>query len=411
MDQLKRVAWKTGQPLLPRHLTIQEDSLLGYTHLYSKYNGLPYFGIGLLKWDEVLITQGIISISKLTVIFPNGQLIEIPGNATIQSFDLNKTAKTKVTIHLHLLSTISEEADYSDADFEGDAIIYTMHQVELSDDTNAANVHASMKIAEFEKDLENRWKLVQGYIPPLLSTATNPFLKSIFIELNTKFEQFQSSLELATNKDEDFEGHTLETKLCLLELAKMRRFIANTEKKVLSHPYYLYEALSQYLNTVFLLHQNRPQLKIIPYQHEKLGPLFGQMMDALSQDGATNHETSRLEFQKKDQCYVSEKLPAELQDAKEVYFITQKVDTTGNPNVEGLKLAGYSRLMNTLIFGVQGISLIRLERAPFNHSFSRRANIYSVEKGIEWDHAIKEGRLAFNYKDNTQDVQAYLYWR
>ena len=67
--------------------------------------------------------------------------------------------------------------------------------------------------------------------------------------------------------------------------------------------------------------------------------------------------------------------------------------------------------MNTIIFGVQGIGLIRLERAPFNHSFSKRANIYSVERDIEWGHALKEGRLAFNYKDEIKDLQAFLYWR
>lgn len=411
MEQLKRVSWKTGQPLLPRHLVAQEDSLVAHTQLYFRHIGLPFYGIGAMKWDETLLAQGIVSISKLTVIYPSGQLVDIPGNGSVNSLDLNKTGKTQTAVYLHLLSSMNEEEDYLESGLEQEKVVFAVNQLELSDDTNAPSIRASMKIGEFERDLENRWKMLPGYIPPLLSTIANPFLKNLFIELKTKLEQFQNSLELASTTGEDFEGHTLETKLCLLELAKVRRLLSNIEVGVATHPYYLYEALSQYLNTVSLLHHNKSNFKIIPYQHEKLGSLFGTMMEALSLDSVADQETSHLEFQKKDRCYVSEKLPEELHDAREVYLILQKVDTTGNPNIEGLKLSGYSRLMNTVIFGVQGISLVRLERAPFNHSFSKRANIYSVEKGVEWGHALKEGRLAFDYKDNSQDVQAYLYWR
>ena len=96
-------------------------------------------------------------------------------------------------------------------------------------------------------------------------------------------------------------------------------------------------------------------------------------IEALKVDEIGDQNISRIQFEKRDHCCVSEKIPHELQDAKEVYLILQKVQMLGNPNVEGVKLAAYSRLMDTIIFGVQGIGLIRLERAPFNDSFSKRA--------------------------------------
>ncbi|HUD02158.1 MAG TPA: type VI secretion system baseplate subunit TssK [Rhabdochlamydiaceae bacterium] len=411
MQQLKRVSWQIGQPLLPRHLVSQEDSLLAHTSLYFKHIGLPFYGIGCLKWDDTLMSQGIISMTKLTVIFPSGLLIDVPANGTINSLDLNKMGKTELAVYLHLLSTTNEEEEYLDSGTEYDKIVYVVNQLELSVESNAHSVKSVMKLAEFEKDLENRWSLRPDYIPPLLTVYETPFLLKPMIELKTRLEQFQSSLELESTTGHSFEGHTLETKLCLLEIAKMRRLIINLEQQVAAHPYFLYQAFSEYLDAVAILYNDKTNFKMLPYQHEKLGPLFVKLMEALKVDDMGDHNISRLQFEKRDHCYVSEKLPQELQDAREVYLILQKVESLGNPNIEGVKLAAYSRLMNTIIFGVQGISLIRLERVPFNHNFSKRANIYTVERDLEWGHALKEGRLAFNYKDDVKDLQAFLYWR
>ncbi len=410
-QQLKRVFWQIGQPLLPSHLVAQESSLLAESHLYFKYVGVPFYGVGSLRWDETLLTQGIISINKLTLIFQTGHLIDVPLNATINSLDINKIGKTRLSLFLHLTASIDEQEEYLSSGSEYDKIIFAVNHLELSIESSAHNAIAVMKLAEFEKDLENRWSLSEEYIPPLLTTDGHPFLSRVLIDLKTRLDQFHGALELESTTGQSFEGHTLETKLCLLEIAKMRRLIANMNQQISSHPYFLYNAFSEYLDTVSIMYNNKTNFKLLPYQHEKLGLLFGKLVEALKLDEIGDQNISRLQFEKKDHCYVSEKLPHELKDAKEVYLILQKVEMVGNPNVEGVKLAAYSRLMNTIIFGVQGIALIRLERAPFNHSFSKRANIYSVERDIEWGHALKEGRLAFNYKDESKDLQAFLYWR
>ena len=411
MQQLKRVSWQIGQPLLPRHLVSQEDSLLAHSSLYFKFVGLPFYGLGCLKWDDTLLTQGIVSISKLTVIFPSGLLADVPGNATINSLDLNKIGKTKIAVYLHLISSTNEQEEYLDSGSEYDKIVFAVNQLELSSESNSHNVRAVIKLAEFEKDLENRWSLCEEFIPPLLTIHESPFLTKILIELKTRLEQFKNALELESTTGQSFEGHTLETKLCLVEIAKMRRLMVNTDQHVYSHPFFLYNAFCEYLDTISIMYNDKTNFKLLPYQHEKLGPLLIKLMESLKVDDVGDQNISRLQFEKRDHCYVSEKMPRELQDAREVYLILQKVELLGNPNIEGVKLAAYSRLMNTIIFGVQGIALIRLERAPFNHSFSKRANIYTVERDIEWQHAITEGRLAFNFKDDVKDLQAFLYWR
>jgi type VI secretion system protein ImpJ len=101
MQQLKRVGWQLGQPLLPVHLIAQEESLLANLNFYINL-GIPYFGIGNLKWDDKLLSQGVVSISKLTVIFPTGELVDIPDNGTINSYDLNLSGVNQITLYLHL---------------------------------------------------------------------------------------------------------------------------------------------------------------------------------------------------------------------------------------------------------------------------------------------------------------------
>lgn len=411
MQQLKRVSWQVGQPLLPKHLVAQEDSLIAHSEFYFQHIGLPFYGIGCLKWDDTLLSQGIVSMSKLTVIFPTGQLIDVPGNGTINTLDLNKIGKTRLTVYLHLLSSTHEHEDYFESSSEYEKIVFAVNQLELSDENTTHNIKAILKLGEFEKDLENRWRLCEEYVPPLLSVAANPFLSRILIELKTRLNQFKNSLEVESVTGQNFEGHTLETKLCLLEIAKVRRLLMNIDLHVSSHPYFLYLAFSHYLEAISVFHNNKTNFNLVPYQHENLGSLFTKMMESLMLDNAGDHNLSRLQFEKKDRCYVSAKLPEELKDAKEIYLILQKVDAKDNPNIEGVKLAAYSRLMNTIIFSVQGISLIRLERAPFNHSLSKRANIYSVEKDLEWGHAMREGRLAFDCKDPSKELQAFLYWK
>jgi predicted component of type VI protein secretion system len=74
-------------------------------------------------------------------------------------------------------------------------------------------------------------------------------------------------------------------------------------------------------------------------------------------------------------------------------------------------LASYTRLGNVYRFALTGIPLLRLDTAPFNNNFSKYASIYKLEKDLEWDHALSEGRVAFSVHDTKDELQAFLYWR
>ena len=143
-----------------------------------------------------------------------------------------------------------------------------------------------------------------------------------------------------------------------------------------------------------------------------MAPLFSKIIEILTQYlQPKSEQLSYLQFEKKENCYVSEKLPEELYHAQDLYFIVQPIDPRSHSTLEGVKLASYSRLSNVHLFALNGISLLRLDNAPFNNNFSKNAQIYIIEKDIEWNYALTEGRLAVFHQGESLDLQAFLYWR
>lgn len=412
MQQLKRVGWQIGQPLLPIHLVAQEESLLAHLNFYIKNQGLPFYGVGNLKWDNTLLSQGVVAINKFTIIFPSGEIIDVPDNGTIASFDLNTVNMNRVTLYVHLLKESTEQEIYADSNEEEEKIFYSIHELILSTENHLFTAKTTMKLAEFEKDIENRWKLSETYTPPFYTITPHPFLTGKLSTIRTVMESFQKELELESGTGKFFEQRTLNTKLCLIEVAKMRQFLLNVEREVITHPYYLYEQLCQFLSTMALIYVDQVDLKIIPYQHDKLGPLFSKLVDLMIQYlKPKSEQLSHIQFEKRQNCYVSQRLPQDLYEAREIYFIVQLVDPKQKFALEGLKLASYSRLYNTHRFALTGIVLLRLDSAPFNNNFTKHAQVFKIEKDSEWEHGLAEGKVAFSVQEEEPLLQAFLYWK
>lgn len=412
MQQLKRVGWQLGQPLLPFHLVAQEESLLANLNFFIQTLGIPYYGIGHLKWDDKLLSQGVVSISKLTVIFPTGDLVDVPDNGTINSYDLNVSGSNQVSLYLHLLKDSSSQEFLGESGDEEEKIYYSIHNLSLTNEHHLYASKVSIKLAEFEKDVENRWKLSEGYAPPLFTICPHPFLTSKLSTIRTIIESFQKELELESNTGKLFEQRTLNTKLCLLELANFRQFLLNMDRNIITHPYYLYEKLSHFLNALALMYLDLGDFNVVPYQHEKLSLLFSKLIEQLILYLKPKSERlSSIPFEKKQNCYVSERLPQGLYETNEIYFVAQFVDPKVKSVMEGIKLAAYSRLFNVHRFALTGIVLLRLESAPFNNNFSKHAQVYKIEKDSEWEHALSEGKLAFTAEGDLPEIQGFVYWR
>ncbi|MDX8431354.1 MAG: type VI secretion system baseplate subunit TssK [Candidatus Algichlamydia australiensis] len=402
-EQLKHVSWKTGQALLPAHLIAQERALLAHTRRYTAMLGLPCYGIESLKWDNAKLQRGIINIEKMHAIFPNGEIINVPSNATVPHYSLPKVRNKTVSLYLYLLKSQSEHEDEIEAEEGSEKILFSMYQLKLSTDSDLS-LKSSLKIAELESNAEGFWKLGE-YIPPSLSVVETPFFKSYRDQVKSYLEGLKEEFK--------YDTRTIDTRICLKEVTKVERYLQNVEEKTLFHPYFFYEHLCQLLDTLSLIHADRTPPDITLYDHNKLDCIFSKLINNICNYNTTSTEKMhQIEFEKKEDCFLSEELPSTLKDATEIYLILQPPkNTLIKSDIEGIKLAAYSRLPIICQFALSGIELLRLETAPFNNNFSKSAYIFSVKKGVEWNTAIKERRIAFACHSSSDALHPCLYWK
>lgn len=409
-DNLARVNWRMGQTLLPMHFEAQELALLANITQRMRLMGLPFYGVGRLKWNDSLLAEGILSLVHLSLILQTGELVEVPENAKVNSFNLNMTGNTKEQIFLHYLGDgpLTEE----DGDDSEEGVIRKICQLEMSSEQSHSDALQTIKLAEFEKNPEGQWSLLESYIPPLLQVGTSPFLMEKMDYLNQLLELFHYKLmqEIAASY---LSGENLfNAKQCLQGIYRLQRFLANLKNQVHYHPYYLYEALKTFYTELCLYQNSTPQNITNPYQHDQLAQCIQEITDPLmDQIQLIKSKSPYHPFKKKDGLFVIEKLPKEVSRAQEVYFLVQKPRVSDRISMDGVKLASLARIPVVHQLALQGIPYEKIDSPPFQHPFGAEVDFYIIIEGEEWDHALKESAVAFYDQTGFEEVNAYVYWR
>ncbi len=407
---IKRVDWQMGQMLLPHHLMAQEESILGHMNQILKYMGIPFYGVSKLRWDEGLFYQGIISISELSVIFPSGQLIEIPGNALPASFDLNSEGKSELSLYLHVTDERKQKEEEIALFEEIAKIDFSLHQIRLSPNKNEENSRAVFKLAQFEKSQESRWSLSENYIPPLLSTIGEPFLTGTFSNILRVTKSVRRKIQRELESIELFAFQNIEWRLCLLELSRLERHCESCiAGRITPHPYFLYEKLCQVIDCA------GSEEKIPLYDHDNLSSLFTSLIHMIEYLFFNEQkEFSYLEFEREESSsrYFADTLPPTLSKAGEVYLLVQKPDVESHFSSASLKLTSRKRQQFIETFFVSGITLAPIKKPAFLSSrFSDEVEAFSVEQKEEWKKALSEGNLVLSHQDLTSNFKVFLYWR
>ena len=399
-----------GQLLLPHHLIAQEESILGNFQFFIKQLGLPCYGLTHIKWTEHLLHQGIFSLEEMTLIFPSGQLVDIPGNAIISPYDLNKEEKREVTLYVHLMQTTKQEEQRIEL-VEGEAkITFSINQLLLSTKKEVEFSKAVFKLAHFNKNPENKWTLSEDYIPPLLNLKPKLFLNEKIYKLQAILKQTQKKLEYELEQPEFIASQRFEAKLRLVEIAKTQRLLLNLDKQITLHPYYLYEQLSQLLDVLYI---NERECECIVYDHDNLAPLLNKLIQQIEQVlKHTSKDFVCLKFEKKESFYMIDSLPLSLSQASEIYFVLQKSASNVDLSLKGLKLTSPLRLPHIRQFALQGIPINLIKKSPLlNAGFSKESEVYVLEREQEWRHALSEGKLICFNQDQSAHFQAFLYWK
>ena len=77
---------------------------------------------------------------------------------------------------------------------------------------------------------------------------------------------------------------------------------------------------------------------------------------------------------------------------------------------EGLKIASKSRVEIVHRLSLGGIPVQRIV-TPFHHNFGTEIDFYQLLPGDEWDHAVRDGAIAYFDRSQLKDCRSYLYWR
>lgn len=410
-DLLARIDWKMGQTLLPEHFLAQEDALLGDMAARLSLTGVPLHGLGRLSWNDSLLEQGILSISKLAAVLPIGHYLQVPGNARAQSFNLNATGATRTPVYLHLTTERLASVDDGDG-ADGERLERYARSIVLSSEQVQRDAVYTMKLAEFEKAVEGSWSLASSYVPPLLQVGVSPFFQDLLDRLSAALPLFQEKLQ------EDIAASYLGgeglagAKTCLKALYTFQRLLVNVTAQVHVHPYTLYEALKVFYAEVCFYQDRTPEEITSAYRHDDLAATFAAVTQPLLEHlRLEKGKAPYVPFTRKDGMFQLPSLPEEVRGAKEVFLLVQKPRLGDSVPIEALKVAARSRVAAVHRLSLVGIPLRRIERPPFQHQFGSEVEFFQLGFGEEWDLALREGALAFFETPSVAKARTFLYWR
>jgi type VI secretion system protein ImpJ len=404
-----RVRWRMGQPLLPEHFYAQEESLRAEVNLRHGLLATPQWGVGTLSWE--LNPAGRVRIKRLELLGEDGALIDVPGNCDAPAaVDLSAAGESKVALFLHRgpESRFTHDSPLG----EPDNVERTVYQVELSPHASADPDAEPFKLAELLKSVDDEWVLSEAYIPPSISVARSPFFQQPLLRMRRVVDALHEALVLEIRDAFLSAEGTTSAKLCLRSVFMAQALLADVTAGDLDlHPAELWRALTGLYVDLCVHRSMSPTVHLVPYRHRQLGPCFNRVLDALeAQVEVRRTETPHAVFQPEGNMQVCE-LPSEARRARQVYWLVQKARIGDTLKLEQLKLAGPERLAAVHQLALRGVPFRPILSPPFHHNFTAEVDFYALERGEEWDHALREGKLAFYSKKELEGVRSFIYWR
>lgn len=405
-----RVHWQMGQALLPEHFYAQEHGLRQEMHQRFQMGGAPSWGLAGLKWDSFQILQGIISLQELTLVLPSGVLVDIPGNTLPASFNLNSTGAARVSVYVHLESSyeVSFEGEGSP---DEESIERIVQRVTLSSAPYLDTAQQSFRLAEFIKDIAGEWALNEHYIPPMLRIGPAPFFDGIVARMRAMGTTFREVLTKEIRQNHLGGESQLAAKQCLRALFGYINTMSNVGAEIQPHPYELFCVLRDFYLDVCVYRDSPPKELSWAYRHDNLGETFHKLLEwSEDQIQRTRSEIPYAVFEKHEGMLVCE-LPEGARRAKDVYWLIQREQIADAVKVDGIKLAAPSRVELVHQRALRGIPYTSIQRPPFHHNFSSEMEFYSLSGGVEWDYAVREGRVAFFERAELANTRFFIYWR
>jgi type VI secretion system protein ImpJ len=253
--------------------------------------------------------------------------------------------------------------------------------------------------------------LSTAYIPPLGCFGSLPFLKDDFKQLKVKLEGYHYQLTQEVAAIYLSGADLFNTRESLKSVVNILRFLGNLLAEINVHPYTMYERLKSFYVDLAFYHNNTPDFSTSCYRHNELAEVFNEILVPLSYEiQFTQTRIPYLPFILANGIY-QVILPIEIRQAKEFYFLVQNAGVNQSISIDGIKLAAISRIPIVHKFYLQGITLKKIDRPPFQHSFGPEIDIYQISQGDEWDFALNELVIGFIPDSSFSKEKFFLNWR
>lgn len=406
------VRWFLGQTVLPEHFVALQQLTEAACELRSRTAALPHYGLARLTLSEPLLRDGILAISELTAILPDGGVVSVPGNCTLAPLSLAATSATRVSVYLHVTSDQVSAAGNRIYDSDPRTVERLIARGVLSTNDQVERSIAGLRIGDFEKGVAGSWSLAESYIPPLLQVGNTPYLTGPLQALDAQMSALEPQLAVQLQDTFLRPDRLSAIRRCLAELSRMQSLIADLRNRVAFHPHELHRALRDLYFETCCFHEVLPEPPTLPYRHDDLAGSFRTVLELLQRALRPVYvRSTHLRFQKSNGLFTLSGLPQEVKDAEEVYLLVQRPTLHDRVPMDDVKLSCTSRLALVHRLVLRGVVYKHVERPPFPHTFGPEVDFYQLQDGEEWEHAMRESSLSLYVHPVLERANVFLFWR
>lgn len=406
------VRWYLGQTVLPEHLSALDARADAAIELRARLGGLPHYGVAELTLSEPLLREGVLAISELAAVLPDGTVLSVPGGLVLAPLSLSATGATRLPVFLHITDEIlgaTGNPVYADDARVIERVLYRAH---LSIYDKIERSRGVLKLGEFEKNVDGTWRLLPAYIPPLLKVGSTPYLTQALADLEAQLTNLEP--QLATQLQDTFlrPDRLLSIRLCLAEMYRVLSRLHDLKYKVPLHGYELFVALRCLAEELCCFHEVLPDQPALPYMHDDLARCFGGLFSILASHLKPVYARStHLRFLKANGLFSLSQLPEEVKLAQEVYLLVQRPTLHDRVPMDEVKISCTSRLALIHRLVLRGVPFKHVEKPPFQHTFGPEVDFYKLQSGEEWNYVARESSVALYVHTVLEKANVFLFWR
>lgn len=434
MGEYSRVVWSEGTYVSPQHFQQNDRYTDDKLHNIVRFAQAHYYGVFDLDFNDSLLKQGVVSLSRLEIAFEDGTVfIPTPLEIDLLKFSMPANiAETKLYLVIIRVTASSNEVSYESDDIkntrytafekplvdtsdnDSDSRVVTLARLNarlmLEDDIHSSLIKIPLAIVSSNDNFEV--EIQQGYIPPTLIAQKNNKLNNYINELYGLLLQKSKSLAGAVNDPN--RGGSLEITDFLM-LQTVNRYLAymlhQKQASNHTHPEELFISLSKLCGDLMTFLPTRKMGDMPVYNHRNLKDCYQHLMSNLRISLSTILEQRiiRIDLSKKDSAtYVAQTPNAQILNIAD-FVLAVKADMPNEtlrhnlPSI--MKISTVEQIGELVAYHLPGIKLNALSVAPRELPYHSGYVYFELDKQTElWERFDDSSGMAFHIAGDFPNI-------